>query len=133
MHETPDQRRQFTQLAQKVVDAGGVLTLPAEVPKKAWGGQRLGANIRGYITIALEARDIGHIPLSFPDRESDLVRLYKRDSAVGRIIEAALSPGIDTDKNLIDLADGVSFNGNDERLDQIRQLLGALQDVLDES
>ena len=37
MHETPDQRRQFTQLAQTVVDAGGVLTVTARSAQEGMG------------------------------------------------------------------------------------------------
>ncbi len=133
MDETPKQRQRFNELAEEVVAAQGVLTVWAEQPKKAWDAQRLGANIRGYITEALERRDIGHIPVEFPDRESALVRLYVRNSAVGRIIEAVLNPGEDTDDEIRNLVEGVALDNKEVQLTQIRQLVGALQDVLDES
>jgi hypothetical protein len=133
MHETPSQRARFDELASEIDDSDGVLTVLAERPKAAWGGKRLGSNIRDYITDALEVRGIGHIPQEFPSGETIPVRLYRRDSSVGKLIAAVLNPGEDTDQELREQVGATSpIDDAKERVAQVRQLIGEIIDILDE-
>lgn len=78
----------------------GVMTVAAWQVRDAYGADRLGAQVRANITTALRGRGVGHHPEAFPDRQYTAVRLYKLDSAAGRLVEAALNPGPGHDQTI---------------------------------
>lgn len=100
VREMTEQSERLGALEQRVVEAGGVVTMEASEVRDAYGADRLGSIVRGHITDALRRRGIAHYPKEFPDRQWSPVRLYKLGGEVGQIIEAVLEPGGDGDQRL---------------------------------
>jgi hypothetical protein len=99
----PDEYLEFEDLDALIEELdrnAGVLTAAAWQVRDAYGADRLGAQVRANITMALRGRGVGHHPEAFPDRQYTLVRLYKLDSAAGRLVEAALTPGQGQDQTI---------------------------------
>ena len=94
------------------------------------GGERYGgfgvdraiANINGEISDALRSRVLGHVPAKveeLPTGQDQLVRVYDATSVLGKMIAAALKPGLANDQQLREAVDGEAKG----ILEQIRSLV----------
>jgi len=84
---------------------GNVLTVPMEKLRDAHNVKKLGAIVCAEIHSVLERMGIGHIPEDLPRYQDELVRLYKRATPIGNLIDAVLKPGLKNDSDLRRLFD----------------------------
>lgn len=107
---------------RRVEEAGGVLTTTMDVLRDADGAGKLGVHVRASISRQLAGMGIGHVPGALPANQQDQVRLYKRGTPVGELIECALNPGEENDRKLVDQR---ATNGPDYRgiVQRIRELV----------
>ena len=81
--------------------SGNVCTMTMETLRNAHGAGKLGVNVRGEISQTLAGMGLGHVPQELPSYQHEQVRLYKRGTAVGQLIESVLTPGEQNDKMLV--------------------------------
>ena len=106
-----------------VENAGNVLSTSMATLRDAHGAAKLGVNVRTDITAQLAGMGLGHVPKELPTYQEELVRLYKRGTAIGDLIETLLSPGEKNDKKLVEQL-GDSDVKYAEIIEQIRDLVG---------
>lgn len=112
----------FDEIQQEVNDNGGVITIEASQLREAQGAGRLTERINGEISESLRRRGLGHVPFyseDLPTSQYERVRVYDATSALGKIIEAAHTPGEDEDNTLREGVDGEAAG----LLSQIRALV----------
>lgn len=112
----------FDALAEEVRSNGGVITVEASRLREAQGAGRLTQRINEEISEALRRRGLGHVPFwpeDLPTSQYQNVRVYDATSALGKIIEAAHTPGEDEDLTLREGIDGEAAG----LLGQIRALI----------
>lgn len=112
----------FDDIKQEVEDNGGVITLQAWELREAQGAGRLTDRINGEISESLRRRGLGHVPFypeDLPTSQYENVRVYDATSALGKVIEAAHTPGEDEDHTLREGVDGDAAG----LLNQIRALV----------
>lgn len=86
---------------KKIVETNGnVFTLAMTELKDAAGKDKLGVNVRAEISKILAGMGLGHIPQELPSYQHESVRLYKRGTPVGELIEMVMSPGEQNDRKL---------------------------------
>lgn len=101
---------------------GSVLTVSMETLRNAHGAAKLGVHVRTEISSHLAGMGIGHVPRTLPTYQHEPVRLYKRGTPVGDLIETVLTPGEQSDKQLVDQL-GESDVKYAEIIEQIRNLV----------
>jgi len=69
-----------------------VITLAMVKIRDAYGASKLGVNVRENIKNELTKRGLGHYPSELPVYQYEKVRLYKKGSSVGLLIDAVLEP-----------------------------------------
>jgi len=106
-----------------VENNGNVHTVTMETLRNAHGSAKLGVHVRTDITSQLAGMGLGHVPKSLPTSQDQPVRLYKRGTPVGDLIEAVLAPGEQNDNKLVEQL-GESDVKYAEIIDQIRDLVG---------
>ena len=79
---------------------GGVLTVTMETLRDTHGAGKLGVHVRAEISRQLAQKGLGHIPQELPSSQHEQVRLYKRGTKVGELIETVLNPGEQNDSKL---------------------------------
>ena len=84
----------------KVESAGGVVTVTMEELRDASGAGKLGVHVRGEISRTLASMGFGHVPTELPSYQQELVRIYKRGTPIGDLIETVLTPGGQNDQKL---------------------------------
>lgn len=89
---------------------GNVTTLSMEVLRNAAGAGRLGVNVRDEISSILAGMGLGHIPVELPAYHHEQVRLYKKGTTVGKVIDIMLEPGESNDRHLIERLGGEQIN-----------------------
>ncbi|WP_124393135.1 hypothetical protein [Rhodococcus wratislaviensis] len=112
----------FDSIAENVRANGGVITVKASQLREAQGAGRLTQRINEEISEALRRRGLGHVPFyseDMPTSQYEQVRVYDATSALGKIIEAAHTPGDDEDLTLREGIDGEAAG----LLSQIRALI----------
>lgn len=82
---------------------GNVFTVTMERLRDANGAGKLGVHVRAEISRTLAGMGLGHVPQELPGYQHEHVRLYKRGTKVGELIEAVLTPGEQNDKKLVEL------------------------------
>lgn len=87
-------------IEQQVDSADGVTTLRAGSLRIALGAGRLTPRINGEISHELERRGLGHVPDDLPLGQHDLVRVYRRGSRIGKVLDAAHRVGPEGDDEL---------------------------------
>src|SRR6266496_512056 len=97
----------------------GVLTLPMQELRDAYGAGRLGIHVRTNITKALKGLGLNHYPEELPEFQHVPVRVYKQGSPVGDLIDAVLNPSASHDDELRQASGG----GEAELVRQIRELV----------
>ncbi len=98
--------RDIDDVAQAVVDHGGLVTMRMSQLRDAHGAGRLGVHVRSGISAALAERGIGHYPEDLPADQIDDVRLYKLGSPAAELIEAVMKLGAEEDEKLRQFAGG---------------------------
>ena len=91
----------WDEIKKQVEEAGGVLTLTMAALRDAAGAGKLGVHVRSNISRRLAAMGLGHVPTELPANQHERVRVYKRGTPVGDLIEAALNPGERNDESLL--------------------------------
>jgi hypothetical protein len=79
---------------------GNVLTVTMEQLRDAYGAGKLGIHVRDKISSTLAGLGLGHVPVVLPTCQHELVRLYKKGTPVGDLIETVLTPGGQNDARL---------------------------------
>lgn len=90
------------EIKQKVEKSGNLLTISMEHLREAHGAGRLGSQVRQDISRKLAEIGLGHIPTELPSYQQEFVRLYKRGTAIGELIEQVLHPGEQNDRILVE-------------------------------
>lgn len=108
---------------EEVEKSGNVRTFTMEVLRDAHGAGKLGVHVRDQISQTLAGIGLGHVPVVLPNFQHEQVRLYKRGTPVGLLIESVLSPG---EQNDISLVEKFGAQGPDYAsiVQQIRELVG---------
>jgi hypothetical protein len=91
---------------ENLVDAeDGVTTVRAGSLRIALGAGRLTPRINQEISAELDKRGLGHVPEELPLGQHELVRLYRRGSRIGTVIDAVqrIDPDADTELRRIRL------------------------------
>lgn len=111
----------WDEIKAEVEKNDNVLTTSMEALRNAAGASRLGVNVRDEISSTLAGMGLGHIPTDLPGYYYEPVRLYKRGTSVGKIIDTVLEPGEQNDKQLVDkLGDeGVDYAAVVERIREL--------------
>lgn len=65
--------------------------------RDAMGNRRLGRNVRNGIARTLEENGIGSYPELLPDRQTALVRLYKREGNFSKLLDVFTTLDADSD------------------------------------
>lgn len=91
----------WDEIKKQVEEAGGVVTLTMAALRDAEGAGKLGVHVRSNISRRLAAMGLGHVPTELPANQHERVRVYKRGTPVGDLIEAALNPGERNDESLL--------------------------------
>jgi hypothetical protein len=91
---------EWDEIKQTVEKNGGVVTLTMEQLRDAHGAAKLGVNVRKQISSTLAGMGLGHIPEELPTYQYQQVRIYKKGTPVGEIIDTVLVPGEQNDVKL---------------------------------
>jgi hypothetical protein len=89
----PDETPVYRSLADVAasVDAnGGIVTLPMWEVREAHGAGRLGVNVCRAISAELDQLGLGYFPATLPANQTSYIRLWKKTSQVGKLMQAAL-------------------------------------------
>jgi hypothetical protein len=89
---------------------GDVYTLTMERLRDAYGAGRLGVHVRDGISNALARLGLGHFPAPLPESQEMPVRLYRRGTPVGDLIEAVLAVDSKRDDQLRQATAGDEMN-----------------------
>lgn len=105
-----------------VENNGNVKTFTMEALRDAFGASKLGVHVRAEISSHLAGMGLGHVPKLLPTNQHEPLRLYKRGTPVGDLIETVLAPGEQNDKKLVEQL-GESDIKYAEIIEQIRDLV----------
>lgn len=113
--------KSYQELADLVKGRGGVEPIDMGELRDLEGAGKLGRYVRENISKSLAAHGLGHFPEDLPIYQHEFVRVYERNSQIGRVVGAVLHPSTKGDDTLRGLA------GSDDRdlLEQVRKLVGA--------
>lgn len=87
----------WNEVKEQVEANGNVRTFTMDVLRNAIGAGKLGVNVRAEISQMLAGIGLGHIPVELPSYQHEQVRLYKRGTPIGQLIETVLLPGEQND------------------------------------
>lgn len=87
-------------IKKKVEDNGNVSTITMGVLRDAAGKDKLGVHVRSEIARTLDGLGLGYVPVELPTYQDESVRLYKRGTPIGEVIETVLNPGKANDTKL---------------------------------
>jgi hypothetical protein len=90
----------WNSIKEDVEKNGNVLTVTMEILRDAIGAGKLGIYVRQDISKTLAGMGLGHIPSAIPSNQHEQVRLYKRGTPIGDLIETVLAPGQQNDSKL---------------------------------
>ena len=112
----------WDEIKQEVEAHGGVRTMAVDTLREAHGAGKMGVHIRGQISSQLAGMGLGHVPRELPNYSHDTVRIYKRGTPAGNLIEAVLETGEGNDRKIVEQT---SVSGQDfaEVVRQIRELV----------
>ncbi len=112
----------WDEIKQSVEDNENLHTFTMETLRNAQGSAKLGLHVRSEISKALAGMGLGHVPQDLPSYQHEQVRLYKRGTPVGDLIETVLAPGEPNDRKLIDQIGG-SATDYATIIEKIRELV----------
>lgn len=82
----------WEQIKTKVEENDDLLTFQMNELKEVAGRDRLGRKVRDEISRMLSGMGLAHIPKELPKSQNELVRLYKRGTPAGDLIEMVVYP-----------------------------------------
>jgi hypothetical protein len=108
-------------LEKVVVENGNVASVMMWEVRDAYDAERLGVHVRAGIEKALAKLGLGHYPKEIPDRQDQVLRVFKLGTPVADLIGAVLTPGEDEDERIREAV------GGDEAqlLEKVRELVCA--------
>jgi hypothetical protein len=112
----------WEEIKSLVEENDNVLTISMNELKEAVGKDRLGIHVRSEISKTLAGMGLGHIPSELPSNQHDSVRLYKRGTPAGDLIEVVMAPSESNDRKLRDQLSGDQINYANI-IEQIRELV----------
>lgn len=110
-------------IKDQVEKNGNVRTFTMEALRNAHGVAKLGVNVRAEISQTLAGIGLGHVPAELPSYQHEQVRLYKRGTPVGQLIDTVLAPGEQNDKTLAERVEPQSIDYA-AIVQKIRELVG---------
>ena len=113
----------WAEIKERVEKNGNVVTITMEELRGAQGAAKLGVHVRAEISSSLAGIGLGHVPQELPNYQHEIVRLYKKGTPVGDMIDTVLTPGQQNDGKLsMQFGDGkVDYAAV---LEKIRELVG---------
>jgi hypothetical protein len=90
----------WNEIKEDVEKNGNVKTVTMEQLRDAHGTLKLGVHVRAEISAALAGIGLGHVPEELPNYQHELVRVYKKGTPIGELIETVLKPGQQNDNKL---------------------------------
>jgi hypothetical protein len=112
----------WNQIKEQVEKNGNVRTFTMEVLRDAHGSAKLGVHVRAEISQALAGLGLGHVPAELPSYQHEQVRLYKRGTPVGQLIDSVLSPGEQNDTAVVERV-GITGPDYTAFIQKIRELV----------
>jgi hypothetical protein len=97
----------------------GMKTVTMGLLRDVHGAGKLGVHVAAGISHDLDARGLAHYPDPLPTDQWARVRVYKRNSSIGKFIAAAFSMDDGSDTVLLQLAS----NDADRIVQRIRELV----------
>jgi hypothetical protein len=113
------QFRNYQALADLVDRNEGVITCDMGSLRDAHGAGKLGTTVVANISEELDGRGLGHIPPQLPVYQDEKVRIYKKSSSVGKIIDAVEH----IDRKHDDYLRRLSKGDSEKTLKKIRELV----------
>lgn len=116
-----------TELKETATEEGGLAVVTLLDLREMLAFKKLGVRVLNTIAEELISNGLGYYPPELLDsndqpRQWDEVRIYVKDSALGKIVDAVLSPSTASDTLLLEATSGSDASAA-EILDQIRTLL----------
>ena len=90
----------WQEIKSAVESNGNIKTFPLGDLRDATGKDKLGVHVRSEISSTLAGMGLGHVPQELPNYQHELVRVYKRGTSLGDVIERILTPGESNDITL---------------------------------
>jgi hypothetical protein len=109
----------YADLAEQTAARGGVLNVEMMKLRDIHGAGKLGVHVAQNISDRLNSLGMGHFPEVLPQQQWEQVRIYIRGSAVGKLIEAALTINSSSNRTLRDAAN----NEDSQVVKKIRELV----------
>jgi len=113
---------EYTEIKENLESNGNILTVTMLELRDASKNGKLGVHVRDEISKTLAGMGLGHVPTELPLYQHEPVRLYKRGTAIGEVIELVLAPGESNDKKLKDQFSDESVSYADI-IEKIRELV----------
>lgn len=115
-----DNIEDYNDVANKVDENGGVISIKMEVLKRVHEVDRLGRIVRENISEKLNGRGLGHYPKrSLPSSQDDYVRIYRRSTEIGKLVEAVTDPGEPGDETIRKMVDSDA----EQTIERIQELV----------
>lgn len=92
----------WTEIKEQVEKNGNVWTVTMDVLRDAHGAGKLGVHVREEISQSLAGMGLGHVPSVLPSYQHEQVRLYKKGTPVGLLIDTVLALGEQNDTALVE-------------------------------
>jgi len=108
----------YADLAEQTAARGDVLNVEMKL-RDIHGAGKLGVHVAQNISDRLNSLGMGHFPEVLPQQQWEQVRIYIRGSAVGKLIEAALTINSSSNRTLRDAAN----NEDSQVVKKIRELV----------
>lgn len=113
----------WAEIKEAVEKHGNVVTVTMEELRDASGKDKLGVHVREEIRKTLAGMGLGHIPQELPNYQHEPVRVYKKGTPIGELIDLVLTPGQQNDNKL-----AAQFDAEDvdyaSIVQKIRELVG---------
>lgn len=113
-------------VAAATEENGNLITATLLELREALGYNRLGVRVLGYIADGLDSEGLGYFPVwvlngdeNSAPRAGDMVRVFKKGTAVGDVITAVLEPTNKGDERLRETAGGDAA----DTLKRVRELV----------
>lgn len=113
---------QWDKIKAQVEEHGSTHTVTMENLRDAAGKDKLGVNVRTEIKSQLAGMGLGHVPKELPRHQDQQVRLYKRGTMIGDLIDTVLTPGVQNDVKIREILNE-SSSEYQSIIEQIRELV----------
>jgi hypothetical protein len=111
----------YADLSAAVDANGSVLAIPMSELRDTHGAGKLGVNVVSNIHDRLEALGLGHVPSDLPREQWAWALLYRKGSAVARLVDAVCVVGEQSDAIVREFA--VKDDRASETLKRVKELV----------